>query len=115
MLLQDIRYAWRGLTKSPGFTAIAVACLALGIGINVTIFSVLDGVMLQPYPYPDAGRIVVLNSKNQRIGVNRGGISHQDFRDLRDQNTTLASIAAFTGRSLTISDGTSEPERFPGS
>jgi len=115
MLLQDIRYAWRALTKSPGFTVIAVACLALGIGINVTIFSVLDGVMLQPYPYADADRIVVLNSKNQRVRVNRGGISYQDFRDLRDQNTTLASIAAFTGRSLTISDGTSEPERFAGS
>ncbi|MGH9374133.1 MAG: ABC transporter permease, partial [Vicinamibacterales bacterium] len=98
----------------PGFTAIAVACLALGIGINTTIFSVVDGVLLRPYPYPDAERIVVLNSKNQRARVNRGGISFPDFRDLTDQNTTLASLAAFTGRSLTISDGASEPERYSG-
>jgi putative ABC transport system permease protein len=114
MFPQDVRYAWRSLTKTPGFTAIAVACLALGIGINTTIFSVVDGVLIKPYPYADAGRIVVLNSTNQRSGVNRGGISFADFRDFGDQNTTLALLAAFTGRSLTISDGTSEPERYSG-
>jgi putative ABC transport system permease protein len=115
MLLQDIRYAWRALTKTRGFTAIAVACLALGIGINVSIFSVVDGVLLQPYPYKDSDRIVVLDSRNQRIHLNRGAISYLDFKDLRDQSTTLASFAAFSRRSLTISDGTSEPERFVGS
>jgi putative ABC transport system permease protein len=115
MLLQDIRYAWRALSKNRGFTVVAVACLALGIGINVSIFSVVDGVLLQPYPYRDSDRLVVLNFKNQRIHVNRAGVSYLDFKDLRDQNTTLESIAGFTGRSLTISDGTSEPERFAGS
>ena len=114
MLLQDIRYAWRSLTKTPGFTAIAVACLALGIGINTTIFSVVDGVILKPYPYPDADRILVVHSRNQRAGVNRGGISYLDYRDFRDQTTTFDSMAAFTMRSLTISDGTSEPERYVG-
>ena len=88
MLLQDVRYAWRSLTKSPAFTAIAVACLALGIGINTTIFSVVDGVMLQPYPYQDAERIVVLSGRNQRLHINRAGISYPDYKDLRDQNTT---------------------------
>ena len=67
MLLQDMRYAWRSLTKTPGFTAIAVACLALGIGINTTIFSVVDGVMLQPYPYKDPEQIAVLNGRNQQL------------------------------------------------
>src|ERR687892_401698 len=114
MSLQDVRYAWRSLTKTPGFTVIAVACLALGIGINTTIFSVVDGVLMKPYPYPEADRIVVLHSQNQRIGVNRGGISYANYLDLRDQNTTLAGLAAFTGRSLTVSDGTSEPERYVG-
>jgi putative ABC transport system permease protein len=114
MLLQDIRYAWRSLTKTPGFTAIAVSCLALGIGINTSIFSVVDGVLLKPYPYPEPDRLIVLNSVNQRVGVQRGGISYADFKDLREQNTTLTALAAFTGRSLTISDGTSEPERYVG-
>ena len=114
MPLQDIRYAWRSLTKTPGFTAIAVACLALGIGINAAIFSVVDGVLLSPYPYPDAARIVVIHSSNQRAGVSRGGISYADFRDLRERSTAFASLAAFSGRSLTISDGTSEPERYLG-
>src|SRR5512145_191675 len=105
MVLQDLRYAVRTLARSPLFTLIAVACLALGIGVNSTIFSVVDGVLLQPYPYPDAHQIVVLNSTNQKSGVNRSIISWPDFEDYRDQNTTLSTLAAFTGRSLTISDG----------
>ena len=115
MILKDIRYAFRTLRSNPGFAALAVLCLSLGIGVNATIFSVVDGVMLQPYPYPDPGRIVVLNSTNPRLGVNRTGISYQDYRDWRDRNTTLSAMAAFQGRSLTISDGASEPERFLGS
>ncbi len=114
-MLQDVRYAWRSLSKSRGFAAIAVTCLALGIGINATIFSVVDGVMLQPYPYADAERIVVLSGRNQRLHVNRAGISYPDYRDIRDENSTLSAVAAFGRRSLTISDGTSEPERYDGS
>jgi putative ABC transport system permease protein len=114
MSLQDIRYAWRSLTKTPGFTAIAIACLALGIGINTTIFSVVDGVLLAPYPYPEADRIVFIHSRNLKARVNRGGISYFDARDLRDQSSTLADVAAFGRRSLTISDGASEPERYDG-
>ena len=114
MLLGDIRYAWRALTKTPGFTAIAVACLALGIGINTTIFSVVDGALLQPYPYPDAERIVVIDGRAPRLHINRAPISYPDFRDLRDENTTLGPVAAFGRRSLTISDGAGEAERYEG-
>ena len=114
MPFQDLRYALRSLRKAPGFTAIAVACLALGIGVNATIFSVVDGVLLQPYPYPEADRIIVLNSTNQRLGVNRSGVSYLDFRDWRDETTTMASLAAFTQRSLTIADGSTDPERYNG-
>ena len=96
------------------FTAIAVTCLALGIGINTTIFSVVDGVMLRPYPYPEPDSLIVVHSTNQRLRFRRGGISYADFKDFREQNTTLSSLAAFTGRSLTIADGTGEPERYLG-
>jgi putative ABC transport system permease protein len=115
MLLQDIRYAARTLARNRAFTAVAVACLAIGIGVNSTIFSVIDGVLLQPYPYPDADRIVVLNATNTRLGVSQGLISYADFRDLRDQNASFSALAAFTARSLTIADAGAEPERYLGS
>jgi len=114
MLWQDIRYGLRTLVSNPGFTATAILCLSLGIGLNSAIFSIVDGILLQPFPYPDPARIVVLSSTNQRAGVTRAGVSWLDFRDLRDQNTTLATVAAFSGRTLTIADGTSEPERYIG-
>jgi putative ABC transport system permease protein len=115
MLMQDVRYAVRSLLKNRGFTAIAVACLALGIGVNSTIFSVVDGVILRPYPYPDADQIIVVSSTNQKEGVTRGGVSYADFKDLRDASSTIQTMAAFTERSLTIADGSSDPERFLGS
>lgn len=115
MLLQDLRYAVRSLTQNRGFTLVAVLCLAIGIGVNSTIFSVVDGVLLRPYPYHDAERIVVINSTNQRQGIGRALVSYPNFKDLRDQNSSFAAIAAFTGRSLTVSDGASEPERYLGS
>ncbi len=114
MLLQDIRYAIRTLLKNTGFTLIAVACLSLGIGANATIFSVVDGIILQPYPYPHADRITVLRSVNHRLHVSRGAVSFLDFRDLRDAATEFDAMAAFTVRSLTIADGAGDPERFAG-
>jgi putative ABC transport system permease protein len=114
MLLQDIRYALRTLMKNRTFTAVAVTCLSLGIGVNATVFSVVDGVIINPYPYPESDRLIVLNSTNRPQGVNRAGISYADFKDLRRTATTLTSTAAFTSRSLTIADGTGEPERFLG-
>ena len=113
-MLQDLRYAFRTLIANPGFTIVAVLCLSLGIGVNGTIFSVVDGVLLQPYPYPDADQIVVLNSANPKQDVSRDGVSYPDFKDWRDGATSFAAMAAFQGRSLTISDGTSEPERYAG-
>src|SRR5688572_6520532 len=115
MFRQDVRYAIRSLLKTPGFTVIAVACLALGIGVNSTIFSVVDGVILRPHPFPNAHELIVVNATNPKQGVRRGVLSYPDYKDLRDSNATIASLAAFTQRSLTVSDGTGEPERFLGS
>ena len=115
MFVQDVRYALRSLVKSPGFTAIAVVCLAIGIGVNSTIFSVVDGVILRPYPYPEADRIIVVHSTNPQENVSRAGLSYADYKDYRDATSTIASLAAFTQRSLTIADASGEPERFLGS
>jgi predicted permease len=114
-MLQDLRYAFRTLIANPGFTIVAVVCLSLGIGVNGTIFSVVDGVLLQPYPYPDAERIVVLSSTNPRQHVTRTGVSYPDYKDWRDQTTSFSGFAAFQGRSLTIADGSTNPERYTGS
>ena len=114
MFLKDVRYAVRTLLANPGFTALAILCLSLGIGVNATIFSVVDGVLLRPYPYPDADRLVVLSSANPRLGIDRTGLSYPDYKDWREQNKTLAGLAAFQPRSLTIADGSSEPERYLG-
>ena len=114
MVVQDIRYAARTLARNPGFTTVAVLCLAIGIGVNATIFSVVNGVILRPAPFPEAERIVVVDSTNERLGISEGGLSYPDFKDLRDQNATLAGVGAFTGRSLTIADGSSDPERYWG-
>jgi putative ABC transport system permease protein len=114
MFVQDLRYAVRSLIKNPLFTGIAVACMALGIGVNATVFSVIDGVMLQPYPYADAHEIIVLNSRNDPQRIQRGGISYADYKDLRDSATTVEQLAAFQQRSLTIADGAGDPERYSG-
>src|SRR5215211_4004463 len=112
MPIQDLRYAVRSLIKNPGFTAVAVACLSLGIGVNATIFSVIDGVILRPTPYPEPERLVVIQSRNQEERIAFGSLSYPDFKDLRDAASTIESIGAFTQRSLTISDGRSDPERY---
>lgn len=114
MLPQDLRYAFRSLVKNPGFTAVAIACLALGIGVNATIFSVIDGVILRPIPLPDPDRLIVVHSRNHEQRVNLGPLSYQDFKDIRDNASTVESIAAFANRSLTVSDGGGEPERYSG-
>lgn len=114
MLLQDVRYACRSLVKSPGFTAIAVACLALGIGVNATIFSVVDGVVINPHAYPDPERLLVINASSQEQRITRASPSYADVKDIREASTTLESVAAFANRSLTISGGQGEPERYSG-
>ena len=113
MLLKNVRYALRSLWHSKGFTLVAILCLGFGIGLNTTIFSIVDGVLLKPFPYDDPERIVILSSSNDKAGVDNGGMSFLDLDDLRRQSSTLARISAVSGRSLTISDG-GEPERYIG-
>lgn len=113
MLLQDIRYALRTLWRSKPFAIVAILCLGFGIGLNTTIFSIVDGVLLKPYPYTDPDRILVLGEQNQRAG-DRSGLSFLDMRDWREATSAFTTIAASRGGSFTVSDGAAEPERHLG-
>jgi putative ABC transport system permease protein len=112
-LRQDLRYALRGMRKAPGFTTVAALTLALGIGANTAIFSVVDAVLLRPLPYPEASRLVELWGNVKRAKVERRGASYPDYVDWRDQSTSFAGMAAVeTDTATLITAG--EPERITG-
>lgn len=112
-LISDLRFAVRVLLKSPGFAVVAVLCLAIGIGANTTIFSVVNAVLLRPFPFADPDRIVAVHEVQPKNDVDRGGLSYLDYRDLREQSTSFSQTAAYAGRSITFS-GSDEPERVVG-
>jgi len=111
--MRDARYAVRALWNSRGFTIVAVLCLAFGIGLNTTIFSVVDGVLLKPFPYQDAERLIVLRAANDRRGIDESGVSYADWQDLRRRRDSIAATAALQFRSIALSDTGLEPERYP--
>src|SRR5438045_1470322 len=114
ILLQDIRYGFRMLLKHKGFTAVAVLALGLGIGANTAIFSLVNGVLLRPAPFPDAERIIYIEGKNPAAaGITESNISFLDFTDWSQQTDLFASSAAYwTGTANFGADG-AEPERVP--
>jgi predicted permease len=105
-LLQDLRYGLRILWKSPGFTAVAVLTLALGIGANTAIFSIVNSVLLRPLPFPNPDQLIAVNEKDMR-GEMPGGVmantSYPDFFDWRSQNHVFENIAAFRHAGYTLS------------
>jgi putative ABC transport system permease protein len=112
-LLQDIRYGLRMLLKHKGFTAVAVIALGLGIGANTAIFSLVNGVLLRPLPFPDAERIIYFEGKNPQAGITDSNISFLDFTDWSQQTELFKSTAAYwTGNANLGADG-AEPERVP--
>lgn len=108
-LLQDIRYAARSLRRSPGFTIVAVLTLALGIGANAAIFSVVNGVLLRPLAYANPDRLVIVWGHNENIGNEAASLP--DFKDWRDRNTVFESMAAVAHTSFDVT-GDGEPERI---
>jgi putative ABC transport system permease protein len=109
-LLQDIRYALRTLAKTPAFTLTVVLVLALGIGANSTIFSVVNGVLLRPLPYPEPGRLVMIWEDYQRVGgPAREWTNPADFNDWRTMSASFAEMFAANDWSPTLT-GEGEPE-----
>ena len=113
-LLQDIRYGVRGFFKRPGFTVIALIALALGIGANTAIFSLVNAVVLRPLPFKDPDRLIWVYG-NIRNGGNRASVAPLDFLDYREQNTTFEQFAASFTVPLPVNlTGSGEPERLSG-
>src|SRR6185369_10418438 len=108
-LLQDLRYALRAMAKSPGFTTVAVLTLALGIGANTAIFSVLDAVVLRPLPYPRPGRLAMLWER--RPDRNHIVVSYPDFQDWRARSRSFESMAAYAEWTVNLT-GIGQPERI---
>lgn len=113
MSFREIRHALRSLVHDRSISVIVIACLALGIGVNATLFSVVDGVLIQPLPYAEPDRLVVLNETSERRGIREAGVSYQSLRDWEQRMTTFAAMAAASGTSIALSDG-AEAERFAG-
>ena len=112
-VLQDVRYGIRMLVNSPGFTVVAVLTLALGIGANTAIFSVIDAVLLNRMPYPDAGRLMMVWERNPGRGWFRNVISAANFVDWRRQNHVFTQMAAIDEGSYDVS-GKGEPVEVSG-
>ena len=94
-LLQDLKYAVRTLRRTPAFTLAAVACLALGIGANTAIFSVIDGVLLRRLPFQGPSSLVMVWETNRGQGRDRNVVSPANYLDWRAQNSTFSDIGSY--------------------
>jgi putative ABC transport system permease protein len=112
-LSQDLRYGLRMLLKNPGFTLVAIIALALGIGANTAIFSVVNTVLLRPLPYKDPDRLAMVWEENSKQGFPRDTPATANYIDWRDQNHVFESMAAMNEVSFNLT-GTGEPERIDG-
>jgi putative ABC transport system permease protein len=111
--VQDVTYGFRHLRRQPAFSAVAVLTLALGIGATTAIFSVANGLLLRPLPYPQADRLVMVWMDNARIGLREDWHSYPDYDDYRTRNSTFQELAIFNITSRTFA-GSGEPERLLG-
>jgi putative ABC transport system permease protein len=110
-ILADIRYAARGLARNPGFTAIAVFTLALGIGANAAIFSVVRTVLLRPLPFPEPDRLVQIWESRRDRGWDQSSFTHANFWDMNDMNRSLSAMGAITWGTINLA-GRDNPERL---
>jgi putative ABC transport system permease protein len=112
-LIQDLRYGVRVLLKRPAFTAIIVLALAIGIGANTAIFSVINAILLRPLPYKNPDRISMIWLDNKKLGVDQDWHSYPNYMDYKEQNQSFEDMAAFNDRSFNLT-GAGEPVRVTG-
>lgn len=111
IVVQDLRYGLRMLARNPGFAAVAVIALALGIGANTAIFSVVNGVLLQPLPYRDPDRLMRLSERAPDFGTM--SVAYPNFVDWKDQNRSFAGLTAFRWEDYDVT-GEGQPEHLSG-
>jgi predicted permease len=113
-LASDLRYAARLLLKTPAFTVVAVATLALGIGANTAIFSVVNAALINPLPYPQANQLVVISKTVQRDTLERRPYSYPDYLDIRDHAASFARLAAWSSEAFTLSSADGPARQIEG-
>jgi len=113
-VLQDIRFGLRTALKNKGVTAVAIACLALGIGLNTMIFSVTDGVLIHPLPFPELDRLVVLHMTQPRTSDDRDNLSWLELLDWRERAKSFTGMSGVQYRQFTINDGAGDTDRYAG-
>src|SRR4030095_5548783 len=94
-LIQDVRFAARSLVRAPGFTAIALITLALGIGANTAILSLVPGVILRPLAYPKPGQLMYLTTQFPGLGFEQFWVSPPEYMEFRELNTSFAAVGAY--------------------
>jgi predicted permease len=104
-MLSDLRFALRTLAKSPAFSVAAVLCLALGIGVNATIFSCVRALLLRPFPYRAPDALVAIGESNPKRGWHMNSVSYPNFRSWQAENRTLESMGLWTGTSFNLATG----------
>jgi len=112
-LVHDLRFALRSFRASPAFAAVSVVTLALGIGANTAIFTVVNAALLRPLPYRDSGRLVMVWNQLLNLGLTRFGASYDEYFDYRGQNQVFVDIAAFGSHQFDLT-GNAQPERVSG-
>jgi len=110
ILLKDVRHAFRVLTAAPAFTLAAVLSLAIGIGANTAIFSIVDGLLLHPFPYADAGRLVILWNRSPGLNITEDWFSTAQYFDIKNGHSGFEQVAIAIGGNYNLT-GSGEPER----
>jgi predicted permease len=113
-LIQDLRFALRTLLRARGFATVAILCLGLGVGVNTAVFSMVNALLIRPFPFHEPDRVVTLYASNARLGFTESGVSQADWVDwVAGSRGTIQEAAAFYGRSFAVA-GPSEAERVEG-
>jgi putative ABC transport system permease protein len=112
-ILKDVRYGMRMLLRNPGFTAVALLAITLGIAANTTTFSAMDATLFNPFSFPNQDRLVMLWETNPELGFVRGSVAPANFNDWSEQNQSFDQMVAISNRYFDLTDS-DQPERFLG-